>query len=162
MPNPWWLPENIDNELPSDSTYSSAKMRELSALVQPQPTADNLDGVTRETLVEAEIAKHKEVLTPETQPPAATVAALNLISVVQQSILEELTKIRIELSEFLKELRDVPIEDPETGTDHAGRSPRQEVLEENGHSANRGEGLRRGRQESGAAEEPGAEEVDPT
>jgi hypothetical protein len=73
---------------------------------------DNLDGVTREELTRARIAKHKEILTPETQPPA-----------VQQRLDESFTRVfagqealRAELHQIvqvLQEIRDVTIKNAE-------------------------------------------------
>src|SRR6185436_8736275 len=86
---------------------------------------DNLDGITREELTRARIAKHKEILTPEVQAPAAQ----RLMDENFANIHADLAAIRDELSrvaEILKERHDEPIENPAPSSRDASRGAREE------------------------------------
>ena len=89
---------------------------------------DNLDGITREELTRARIAKHKEILTPEVQAPAAQ----RRMDENFANIHADLAAIRDELSrvaEILKERCHEPVENAEASEDHARRGPQQELRE---------------------------------
>jgi hypothetical protein len=77
--------------------YGREELRALSdSLPDPAEAEDNLDGVTRNELVAAEIAKHKELLTPTGPDPLVaqvTNVARNL-SPLHQDMLAAIAAIK--------------------------------------------------------------------
>jgi hypothetical protein len=90
--------------------YNRDLLREIAAITDTNLGEDNLAGVTRETLVEAEITKHKELLTPDTAP-----LSLHLASEQLTALAEILADIRDELDGLNKHIRKLSSQEHHAG-----------------------------------------------
>jgi len=106
---------------------------------------DNLDGVTREELTRARIAKHKEILTPAVEPPVSREMVTRYFERLD-TVLERMLADLDELLKLQKEARRQPdaVLDQTPGPRYA-RSGRGEEQHRNPEEDR--EGIRGGRQE---------------